>query len=147
MSGNLRKVAVVPCSGIGKSYGTVSREAAYELCDDLRPAATELVALSRLVMGDEQAEASVRNRPAVAIDGCKLACAAKMLQERGAAVVKEAAVLEAYRRHRDLKPEGIAELNEAGLALARVMAEELTVAVDGLAGLPAGGGKRGPGDA
>ncbi len=27
---------VVPCSGIGKTYGTVSREAAYEVTEDLR---------------------------------------------------------------------------------------------------------------
>jgi hypothetical protein len=39
-----RKVMVVPCSGIGKTYGTVSREAAYEVTEDLRPGATGLVA-------------------------------------------------------------------------------------------------------
>ena len=31
------KVVIVPCSGIGKTYGTVSREAAYDLTEDLRP--------------------------------------------------------------------------------------------------------------
>ena len=30
-------VVVIPCSGIGKPFGTVSREAAYELCENLRP--------------------------------------------------------------------------------------------------------------
>ena len=34
-------------------------------------------------------------------------------------------MLDAFRRHKDLKPEGIAELNEAGKKLARVMAEEI----------------------
>jgi glycine cleavage system H protein len=32
-----RKVSVIPCSGIGNSLGSVTREAAYELCDTLRP--------------------------------------------------------------------------------------------------------------
>ena len=64
---------VVPCSGIGKTYGTVSREAAYEVTEDLRPGTTELVALSLLVLGDEEARAAVRAHPAVTIDGCKLA--------------------------------------------------------------------------
>jgi hypothetical protein len=41
-----RKVMVVPCSGIGKTYGTVSREAAYEVTEDQRPQSTQLVALS-----------------------------------------------------------------------------------------------------
>jgi hypothetical protein len=42
-------VVVSPCSGIGKAFGTVSREAAYELCENFRPADTNLVALSKLV--------------------------------------------------------------------------------------------------
>jgi hypothetical protein len=33
----VQKVIIVPCSGIGKPYGTVSREAAYEVTEDLRP--------------------------------------------------------------------------------------------------------------
>ncbi len=43
----------MPCSGIGKTYGTVSREAAYDLTEDLRPDTTQLVPLSLLVLGDE----------------------------------------------------------------------------------------------
>ena len=57
VSGEERKVMVVPCSGIGKTYGTVSREAAYEVTEDSRPEATGLVALSLLVLGDEDARA------------------------------------------------------------------------------------------
>ncbi len=53
------RVVIVPCSGIGKTYGTVSREAAYDVVDDLRPAETQLVALSRLVLGDEVARSAV----------------------------------------------------------------------------------------
>ena len=40
-----RKVIIVPCSGIGKTYGTVSREAAYEVIEDLRPEQAQLVTL------------------------------------------------------------------------------------------------------
>ncbi len=49
---NHPKVVIVPCSGIGKTYGTVSREAAYELIEDLRPETAQLVPLSLLVLGD-----------------------------------------------------------------------------------------------
>ena len=79
MSDQPHKVVIVPCSGIGKTYGTVSREAAYDLVEDLRPETTELVALSLLVLGDERARATVAACPAVTIDGCKLACATKMV--------------------------------------------------------------------
>ncbi len=50
MSGSNPKVVIVPCSGIGKSYGTISREAAYVVTEDLRPDASGVVALSLLVL-------------------------------------------------------------------------------------------------
>ena len=138
MSEEKRKVAIVPCSGIGKPYGTVSREAAYEVTEEARPEQTELVALSLLVLGDEATRAKVAGCPAVTIDGCKLMCAAKMVRESGGTVAKEIAVLEVFRRHKQLKPKGIAELNEAGLALARVVAGEVVEEVDALVGAAAG---------
>jgi uncharacterized metal-binding protein len=134
MNDRKRKVVVVPCSGIGKTYGTVSREAAYEVTEDMRPADTQLVALSLLVLGDEDARAAVAGNPAVTIDGCKLACATKMVEESGGTVAQDFAVLDAYRRHRQFKPQGIADLNEGWQQLARVLAEEIAAVVDSLSG-------------
>jgi uncharacterized metal-binding protein len=125
-------VVIVPCSGIGKPYGSVSREAAYDIVEDLRPDNTQLVALSRLVMGDEDARAAVAACPAVTIDGCKLACATKMVRQSGGTVAHEFAVLDVYRRYKDFKPQGIARLNEGGQKLARELAEEAAVVIDGL---------------
>jgi uncharacterized metal-binding protein len=122
--------SVVPCSGIGKAFGTVSREAAYELCENLRPGQTRLVALAKLVLGDAEARALVARHPAVTIDGCKQMCASKMVKQSGGMVAREVAVLEVFRRHKDLKPEGIAELNEPGRKLARVLAEEIAESLD-----------------
>ena len=132
MNEEKRKVVIVPCSGIGKTYGTVSREAAYEVTEEARPEQTELVALSLLVLGDEATRATVAASPAITIDGCKLMCAAKMVKESGGTVAKEVAVLEVFRRHKELKPKGIAELNEAGLKLAKVIADEVVAEVDAL---------------
>jgi len=134
MNDQRRKVVIVPCSGIGKTYGTVSREAAYEVTEDMRPADTQLVALSLLVLGDEDARAAVAGNPAVTIDGCKLACATKMVEESGGTVAQDFAVLDAYRRHRQFKPQGIAELNEGGQKLAHALAEEVAAVVDDLSG-------------
>lgn len=128
------KVVIVPCSGIGKTYGTVSREAAYEVIEELRPETSQLVALSLLVMGDETARTAVTDCPAITIDGCKLACATKMVQESGGAVAQDFAVLDVFRRHRQFKPQGIAELNEGGLQLAHALAEEVSTVIDRLQG-------------
>ncbi len=127
-----KKVIIVPCSGIGKSYGTVSREAAYEVVEDLRPGQAQLIALSKLVLGDDKARAAVGQNPAIAIDGCKLACASKMVEESGGHVAQEYAVLDVYRRYRQFKPRGIAELNEGGQQLAHALAEEVAACVDEL---------------
>jgi uncharacterized metal-binding protein len=128
------KVVIVPCSGIGKTYGTVSREAAYELTETMRPQETQLVALSLLVLGDQEARAAVAGHPAVTIDGCKLACATKMVQESGGEIAKDIAVLDVYRRYKQFKPRGIAELNEGGQQLAKALAEEVAQIVDEIEG-------------
>lgn len=126
------RVVIIPCSGIGKTYGTVSREAAYELVQDLRPKETKLIALSMLVLGDENTRALVADNPAITIDGCKLACATKMVAESGGEVARDFAVLDVYRRYRQFKPRGIGELNEGGLQLSHALAEELAEVVDSL---------------
>lgn len=128
------KVMIVPCSGIGKTFGSVSREAAYCITEDLRPATTQLMPLAMLVLGDECSRSAMQANPAITIDGCKLACAAKMVQQTGGAIAQEIAVLDVYRRHKDLRPDGIAELNEPGIKLAHALAEEVAVTVDGLIG-------------
>jgi uncharacterized metal-binding protein len=133
MSDKKRRVMLVPCSGLGKSLGTVGREAAYEVLEELRPDETGLTPLSLLVLGDEEARAALADNVAVAIDGCKLACASKMVEESGGQVARGFAVLDAYRRHRQFKPRGIAELNEGGKKLAHALAEEIAEAVDDLA--------------
>ena len=127
-----RKMAVVPCSGIGKSLGAAAREAAYVLTEDLRPEKTKVVALSLLVMGDEEARREVEGGEAIAIDGCKLECAAKGLASAGACKVHKVAIFDCIRRHRGLKPEGVCDLNEDGLKLARAAAEEAAKIVDDL---------------
>jgi uncharacterized metal-binding protein len=132
MTDNRRKIVIVPCSGIGKSYGTVSRETAYEVTEDSRPDRTQLVALSLLVLGDDEARAAVAENQVVTIDGCKLACATKMVKESGGTVARDFAVLDVFRRYREFKPQGIAELNEGGQKLAHALAEEITTVVDNL---------------
>jgi uncharacterized metal-binding protein len=127
-----RSVCLVPCSGIGKTYGSVTREAAYVVVEELRPESTRIVPLSLLVLGDEDAQTAVRVAQVITLDGCKLACASVNVRQAGGTVAREYAVLDFYRRHKNLKPQGIAELNEGGLALARALAQEVAEVSDTL---------------
>ncbi|MBZ5500431.1 MAG: putative zinc-binding protein [Acidobacteriia bacterium] len=128
-----RKALIVPCSGIGKTYGSVAREGAYIVTEDLRPKSTRLVPLALVVLGVEEVQQTLAGSPAIAIDGCKLACAARVVAESGGTVVHALQVLDVYRRHRDLKSAGIAKLNAAGQQLAKALADEVSGLVDGIA--------------
>jgi uncharacterized metal-binding protein len=132
MNDHPHKIAIVPCSGIGKPYGTISRMAAYQVTEDDRSEQTRLVPLALLVMGDEESGKFVAENPAITIDGCPQTCATKMVQQSGGRVVRECSVIETFRRHRDLKPQGIAELNEDGVKLAGALAQEIVTEVDAL---------------
>jgi uncharacterized metal-binding protein len=133
-----KKVNIVPCSGIGKSFGSISRLAAYYLTEDDRPANTTLIPLALLVLGDKQTNDTVHSNPSITLDGCKLQCAKKMISECGGQIVRDLVVLDVYRDHRDLKPAGIAELNEAGEKLARALADTVDPIIDQTLGTTGG---------
>jgi uncharacterized metal-binding protein len=130
MSRYKNSIVIVPCSGIGKPFGSVSREAAYELCENLRPNDTQIVSLSKLVLGDNDAQKAVSQNSTITVDGCKQMCASKMVRQSGGKIVQELTVLDVYRRHKELKPEGIAELNESGKQLAYELAKEIADITD-----------------
>ena len=50
MSAPGKKVVVLPCSGIGKVYGALARETAYELTERVRPEQTAMTCLPLLVI-------------------------------------------------------------------------------------------------
>lgn len=139
MSSVQKKISIVPCSGIGKPYGTVSRVAAYMVTEDYLSELTKLVPLALLVMGDEEYGRIIAENPAITIDGCPQACATKMVLQCGGTVLQECSVLGTNRNHRDLKPQGIAELNEDGEKLADALAQEIVAVIDAC-GQPSKGG-------
>ena len=119
------KVLIIPCSGIGKCYGSVAREGAFMVAEDLCRDRAELMPLSLLVLGEGDTRSLLSAARSITIDGCKLACAAKVVSELGGTVVHRVMVLDVHRRHRELKPAGIAELDEQGQKLAQFLAEEV----------------------
>jgi len=127
-----KKVWIVPCSGIGKSYGSVARESAFIITEDLRPGRTGIVALSRLVPDDSDVRADLQSAESITIDGCKLACAAKVVAAIGGSVAHALQVLDFYRKNRKLKPAGIAKLDENGKKLATLLAAKVAALVDSM---------------
>ena len=76
-------VIIIPCSGIGKAFGTIGREATYSVIEDLRKGKADTLCLSLLVSGDEKSGELVKSHQCVAIDGCYLECAKKDIELSG----------------------------------------------------------------
>lgn len=57
------KVAVLPCTGVGQVVGTIARQAAYLVCEDMRPENTVLLCLPALVREVQEDIAMVRRCP------------------------------------------------------------------------------------
>jgi uncharacterized metal-binding protein len=124
------KVVVVPCSGIGKSLGTVGRVATYKLIERMRPEKTRTVCLALLTMGDNDALKLVRENPCIAVDGCPAQCSKKNIEASMGKLAHNIVVTDVLRKNRSLKPDGVIELNEQGDKLAEIIARALSEKVD-----------------
>ncbi len=131
-----KRVIIIPCSGIGKAYGSVGREAMYAVLEDLRPDAAATVCLSLLTLGDADVQSQVREHPTITIDGCPKACAQINVEAAGGKPAAIYRVFDVYRAHKDLKVRSVSEIGEAGRKMARILAKEIAVQVDELRGTP-----------
>jgi uncharacterized metal-binding protein len=131
-----KPVLVIPCSGMGKVQGLISREATYIATDELAPGRTDTVCLALLVKGDSEAIAAVRDQACITIDGCPKACAEKNVELAGGHPAKALQVAEAFNSYRGAKPGTATELTDDGWAIAREVA---AMAVDEATRLNAAG--------
>jgi uncharacterized metal-binding protein len=127
-----KPIFIIPCSGIGKAFGTISREAAYHVVEDLRKGRTDTLCLSLLVMGDEDSSNLVQTHQCITIDGCPLECAKKNLEIAGAKLAANFRVVDLLKERRNLKPKSVTLLDEAGRELAKILAEKIALKVDEL---------------
>ena len=133
MGNKAKKVAVLACSGIGKTLGALARETTYEVVERVRPGTAVTTCLGLVVSGDREAKRLVTENPVIAIDGCAKECSKKSIESQGGKVAKAYQTIDFIKKHKGLKPEGISELNEAGQRLAALAADDMAEVVDDLA--------------
>ena len=97
------KVLIIPCSGIGKSFGTIGREATYIVTDELLPGKADTLCLSLLTMKDSESQILVQTCPTITIDGCPKMCAKINVEKSGGNPIQSFKVFDVYREHKDLK--------------------------------------------
>jgi len=127
-----KKVVVIPCSGIGKALGSVSREATYEVIEDFRKGVTDTTCLALIVSGNEETLQLVKNNKCITIDGCPLQCAAKNVKLAGGDLAASFRVVDTLRENRRLKPKTVTFLDQDGQELAHLLAEQVAEKVDEL---------------
>ena len=122
---NKKPVLIIPCSGIGKVHGLLSREATYMVTDEIAPKQTDTMCLALLVKGDSEALEAVKSQDCITIDGCPKACAEKNVKIAGGNPAKIVCVIEALKKHQGAKPGNPTELSDEGWAIAREIATEV----------------------
>ena len=124
-----KKVVVIPCSGIGKPIGTVSRETAYEVMKQ-RPHIAETACLAALTSGDEETIKKLNDNYVITLDGCAKHCAQKNTQAYGKEPDKSYMILKFAAQNPDKKPEGIVDTGEGGRELVKTISEKIVSDID-----------------
>jgi uncharacterized metal-binding protein len=127
-----KKVVVIPCSGIGKALGSASREATYELVENMRKDVTDTICLALLVSEDKDALKLVRNNKCVTIDGCPLQCAEKNVRLARGDLGASFRVIDILAHNRNLKPKKVTFLDHDGIQLSTEIAKQVANKVDEL---------------
>ena len=119
------KVKVIPCSGIGKVFGLVAREAALSTVLELCPEKAETVCLAYIVTGDEEVKEKMRGSSCITVDGCPKMCASKNVSLTGGVVVEEIKVLDTIKDHKGKKFGSPTELSEDGYMVVNEIATKI----------------------
>ena len=120
------QVLVVPCSGVGKVHGLISREAVYQVTDKLMPGQADTVCLALLVTGDDETREKIQSHSCITVDGCPKLCAKKNVELSGGKVALGVRVYDTLKRHRGGQFGSPTTLSEDGWAAADEIAAEIT---------------------
>ena len=98
-----KKVKVIPCSGIGKVFGLMAREAVLKTVHELCPEKAETVCLAYIVTGDIAVKEKIKGSNCITVDGCPKMCASKNVSMAGGIVIEEIKVLDTVKDHKGKK--------------------------------------------
>jgi uncharacterized metal-binding protein len=129
-----RKVGIVACSGEELAEGTVTRLAALEVLEQLRPGETVTICLPLFLAGGEGDRAFARFYPTIAIDGCEKRCAARATEQHSGKPAASVVVTDLLAEHGVDRPQGARRLDENGRLAVEITAERVVGLVDELLG-------------
>jgi len=128
-NGQKPELLVIPCSGIGKVHGLISREAVYQVTDKVLPDQADTACLALLVTGDAATRQKVQETPCVTLDGCPKLCAYKNVELSGGKIAKGIRVYDVMKRHRGANFGSATALSAPGWAVVEELAGEVAQVV------------------
>jgi glycine cleavage system H protein len=117
-----KKVCILPCNGLDKSLGVVTRNAALKVIE--KDPDIELICPVLLNTGNEKYEEILKESDVIVIDGCMTRCATKLIDQRSLKPRKKIFTPDITKKYK-LKPGKSLILNEEGQKLAECMATEI----------------------
>ncbi|MHA1674017.1 MAG: putative zinc-binding protein [Promethearchaeota archaeon] len=127
------KVYILPCSGIGKVFGSMGREAAYILVNELQKGKTELACLPLIVKGKVETIEELKRNQVITIDGCSLKCSLNDVTKAGIEVHYNYLSTDVIKENRGTRPEkSVYPMGENAKILSRKLAEKISVKVNEL---------------
>ncbi len=126
-----KKVAIVACTGMGKALGTVARQVAYKVADELRPEKTILICIPSMSAGIGQYKSMLQSHPTIILDGCVERCGTK-ITVRNKGMIKGRIFMPQMIAKYGLKPQSRTDIGEEGEKLVDKVAEEVAAIVDQL---------------
>ncbi len=123
-------VKVIPCSGIGKVFGLLAREAVLKTVFELCPEKSETVCLAYLVTGDKEAKEKVEGFKCITVDGCPKMCASKNVSLSGGIVIDEIKVLDTVKEHKGKKFGTATQLDADGEIVINEIAEKIAIRIN-----------------
>ena len=119
------KYIIIPCSGIGKAVGTITRTATYIVTDELLPNYTDSICLPLLTIQDKETVQKIRESPCITVDGCVAQCAKKNVEHHKGKLKGEIKILDVIKENPKLKLGTVLDIGPGGEKLAREAAEKI----------------------
>lgn len=113
--------AVLPCNGLDKSVGCLSREVALKINEK---SGAEIICPVLFRVAEAGYRKIVKEKPLFVVDGCKTRCATKLAAEKGLKVAKKITITEEAQK-RGLKIGPSLRIGLVEIRLAEAIAQEL----------------------
>ncbi|MEJ2249757.1 MAG: putative zinc-binding protein [Candidatus Lokiarchaeota archaeon] len=121
------KVYIIPCSGIGKVFGSIGRETSYIVANELAKGKAELECLPLIVKGKKVVIEKLKDNKVIVIDGCPLKCSYNNVMEQVGKVDAQFMTTDIVKDNRELKPEAsIFPIGKNTKVLSEKLAEQVS---------------------